>query len=28
LGSGTYYFFLSFDEGKEKNQGILQIINN
>jgi gliding motility-associated-like protein len=28
LKSGTYYFFLSFDEGKEKNQGVLQIITN
>ena len=28
LGSGTYYFFLTFDEGKEKNQGILQIVTN
>ena len=28
LSEGTYYFFLTFDEGKEKNQGIVQIIIN
>ena len=28
LSEGTYYFFLTFDEGKEKNQGTLQIIIN
>ena len=24
----TYFFFLSFDDGKEKNQGIVQIISS
>jgi hypothetical protein len=28
LSEGTYYFFLSFDQGNEKNQGSLQIIIN
>ena len=28
LSQGSYYFFITFDEGREKNQGILQIINS
>ena len=27
LSDGSYFFFITFDGGKEKNQGILQIIN-
>ena len=28
LSEGSYFFFISFDNGKEKNQGIVQIINS
>ena len=28
LSEGSYFFFISFDNGKEKNQGIVQIISS